>query len=64
MLECRTLIERAAREGWGAILAVSIGDTVLPGIPDSIVVHRLDSDAPNLDEVALKLFRRLRATSP
>ena len=62
-IEQKAAIAHAIRDGWRAILLVSVDGTNLPDIPPSVVIKRLNQDGTSLADVALELVARISRTS-
>jgi hypothetical protein len=59
-IEAAAALTKALREGWDAILPVSLDGTRLPGAPDSIVHLDLSTSGKTIADVALALVARCR----
>ena len=59
-VETAAALVKAMREGWNALLLVSVDGSRLPDVPDSVVFMDLPSSRQTLANVALALVSKLR----
>jgi hypothetical protein len=59
MVEKAAALKKALREGWQAVLLVSLDGTLLPDVPGSIVYMDLWKGDKTIAHVALALAARL-----